>query len=289
MAAKTAVGARLSAALAALGREPRGEWRYEPLAGGSSDRSYRVESREGQWVVKLRSAARGPQLDVEAEARVTAAAAAAGLAPRVVAHDARAGTLVTEYWPGARSWTLRDVRGRAGIERLAAVLRRLHSLPADLSPYALAAVADDYVRVAGTPTACAARYATELAERARRFEARHAPSAFCHNDLVASNVLDDGERLGLIDFEYAVRAAPILALAGVAAMNRYSRGARTRLVEAYYDGAPPVSFDAEELDGVVRTLRLLAWFWAAANARTAAAPGVYEGLLRQLGDWLEAE
>ena len=289
MAARAAVRARLAAALAALGREPRGEWHYAPLAGGSSDRSYRVESAAGQWVVKLRSAARGPQLDVAAEARATAVAAEAGLAPRVVAHDGAAGTLVTEYWPGARSWTLRDVRSRAGIERLAAVLRRLHALPADLRPYALADVADDYVRVAGTPTARAARYAIELDERARRFEARYPPSAFCHNDLVASNVLDDGERLGLIDFEYAVRAAPILDLAGVAAMNRYSRRACARLVEAYYGGAAPAAPDVAELDGVVRTLRLLAWFWAAANARTAAKPQVYERLRRRMGEWLEGE
>ncbi len=282
------VRARLERALAPLGPAP-GAWTYRALAaGGSAHRTYLVERPDGQWVVKMRSDVVGPQLDVAAEAHATALAAAARLAPRVVAHDAAAGTLVIEYLPDARSWTVRDARRDDNVVRLAALLRRLHALPPELPPYALARVAESYVRRAGTPTPRAARRAIELDARARRFEARHPPTVFCHNDLAASNVLDAGDALVLIDFEYAVSSAPILDLAGAAMMNGYDAHARGRLIEAYYGGAP-APFDAAELDETVRMLRLLAWFWAGANARGPASPRLYARLRRQIGAVLDAE
>ena len=63
----------------------------------------------------------------------------------------------------------------------------------------------------------AAEWGDELLTLARRYDARYAPTAFCHNDLVAANVLDDGQ-LALVDFEYAVRADPLLDLANAAGM-----------------------------------------------------------------------
>src|SRR5690606_36576054 len=97
--------------------------------------------------------------------------------------------------------------------------------------------------------------------------------ALCHNDLVASNVLDDGE-LKLVDFEYAVTAAPVLDIAGLAALNDLDKDERWGLAETYYDPAP-VPFSAGELGKVVRLVQLIAYFWALSSAAAADEHGPY--------------
>jgi thiamine kinase-like enzyme len=67
----------------------------------------------------------------------------------------------------------------------------------------------------------------------------------------------------LVDFEYAARAAPILDLASLAAMNDFTGDDQRALLRAYYAGSNvPVS--PADLADVVRMVRLMAFFWARA-------------------------
>jgi thiamine kinase-like enzyme len=96
-------------------------------------------------------------------------------------------------------------------------------------------------------------------------------------------VLDGGE-LTLVDFEYAVRAAPILDLASLAGMNDYASGQLRDLLEAYYrDAAPAV----DELASIVRMVRLLAWFWVRLGVQRVGNAEPYMQLAARLGAALE--
>ena len=75
------------------------------LEGGLKRRSYLVSSGADQWVLRLPAPGADALLDLDTEARVMRAAAAAGLAPSVVAVDAGAGILLTDYRKAARAWT----------------------------------------------------------------------------------------------------------------------------------------------------------------------------------------
>jgi hypothetical protein len=66
-------------------------------------------------------------------------------------------------------------------------------------------------------------------------------------------------------------SAPILDLAGLAGLNDFDAGERLRLVRAYY-GDERVPFDATALDGAIRLVRLLAYFWVLAYGLAAEAP-----------------
>jgi thiamine kinase-like enzyme len=124
--------------------------------------------------------------------------------------------------------------------------------------------------------------ADELLALARDYDRNYAPTAFCHNDLTAANILDDGE-LALVDFEYAVRGTPLLDLANLAAMNGFDFAERRVLLEAY-SGAAPASADLAELDSLVRMVRLMTWFWAALGAARTGDSSPYARYAGELGD-----
>jgi thiamine kinase-like enzyme len=261
-----------------LGLEAAAGARFAPLPGGTHRRSWLVTLTDGRrHVLRLPVAHSSALLDVTTEARAMDLAARAGLAPPVVTFDADSRVLVTEYRPGA-PWTVADARHPANVERLAAVLRSLHALPAELPAFAARRIAADYVAAtAGLEREShATGWGDELLELAQRYDGRFTPTAVCHNDLVAANVLDDG-KLALVDFEYAVRAEPLLDLANLAAMNGFN-GAEQRALLAAYRRATPSAAEIAELAWLVRMVRLMAWFWALlgkANAKDAAPYAQY--------------
>lgn len=148
--------------------------------------------------------------------------------------------------------------------------------PDHVPDYAPASAAASYVERAGGRARLDRmdrRLADELERLALDFERRDAERVLCHNDLVASNILDGGT-LVLVDFEYAVRATPVLDLASLAAMNAFGADERAALLDAYFAGRRDRR-DALELETTVRLLRLMAYFWARALARETGDAASY--------------
>jgi thiamine kinase-like enzyme len=261
----------------------------EPLHGGLHRRSWLVTFADDRRCVLRAPVERSNALlDITTEAEAMSAAARAGLAPTVVAVAAEAGVLLTEYRP-SHGWTPADARRRANIARLAALLRVLHTVHVDLPVFMAERVASSYLWQLGTLRDLheprAAVRADALLALARRYDAAYAPTAFCHNDLVAANVLDDGE-LVLVDFEYAVRATPLLDLANLAAMNGFGAAEQGLLLEAYHRQLPTAAALAE-LAAIVRMVRLYAWFWAELGAQRAVDPAPYVALAAELDAQLQ--
>jgi thiamine kinase-like enzyme len=255
----------------------------EPLPGGTHRRCWLVTFADGARAV-LRTPVRRSNalLDLPTEIRAMTAAADAGIAPGVIAADTETGVLLTDYRPGS-PWTPADARKPANIDKLAAVLRTLHALPAELPVFAAERIARRYLAALplGLPGARVSAWGEELVTLARRYDARYAPTAFCHNDLVAANVLDDGN-LVLVDFEYAVRAEPLLDLANVAGMNGFDGDAQRALLIAYRR-AEPTGTELDELERLVRMVRLMAWFWALVGQASADDSSLYAPYLAELG------
>ncbi len=260
-----------------------------PLTGGLESRSWRVAFGSQQCVLRLPTEAGAPLLDASAEAAAMRVVADAGLAPRVVAADAASGLLVTAFRAAAAPWTPELARTPANVARIAGLLRRLHGVAPDaaMPTYSAAQLAHRYLAplVADRLLTEGQRsHADELLELARRYDALHAPTVLCHNDLTAANVLDDGE-LVLVDFEYAVRGAPVLDLAGLAGMNDYGVRERRALLDEYYCDTP-LTLSLRELDRVVRMVRLVALFWAMVGARRALDATPYTRLASELTETL---
>ena len=101
--------------------------RCTALAGGLTNRTWRVEHGRRRGVLKLDAAPRqAPFGDRSSEAAIQRRAARAGIAPRVLFDDTMA--LLTEYVDGP-VWDTATLTEPGNLERLATVLRRLHALP----------------------------------------------------------------------------------------------------------------------------------------------------------------
>lgn len=246
-----------------------------PLDGGLGRRSYLAQAAGRFYVVRIASEERAGALELGAEAEITAEAAARGIAPRVIAAEPATRALITEHLGRARPLSAAALKEPSNIARVARLLRSLHVIRRPLRRYDPEAFAAEYTRgLADVLGAADRRRAAELHQLARAYRTRFPSLVLCHNDLVASNVLDDGGELRLVDFEYAVTAAPVLDLAGLAVMNDFDDDERWRLAEAYYEGAP-VPFTAAELKKVARLVRLIAYFWALSSAVAAGDRGPY--------------
>lgn len=253
------------------------------LGGGSEPRTFVAVAGSLRYVLRLPLASLPPLLDLATEARAMRAAAEAGLAPDVVAVDLDAGLLLTEYVAG--SWTPELVRQPHVSATIVRALRRLHRLDVDLPVYAVARIAASYLaeldRGGARAVSDEREWAEELARRGRHFDAAYPPTAFCHNDLAAANIVGDTVAARFIDFEYAGRGTPLLDLASFAGMNGFAENERQRLLDEYYGrtAAPAL----RDLDSAIRMLWLLAYFWARVAEQRAPRAQAPAQLVTQIG------
>jgi thiamine kinase-like enzyme len=205
------------------------------IEGGLSNRAWRVDANGERWFVRLghpQAARLG--VDRRSECAVLRIAAAAGLAPGVRVCEPAQGLLITRFIAG-RTWSAADARSLGNLRRVAACLRRLHELPVPEGVHEV-----DYGRqarrlAAGLPSNDAA--GAELAERAAAAFARIGdggyPFTLCHNDLHHLNVLDDGSRLWMVDWEYGGRGNPLFDVASFLTLHDLGPDLTEAFLESY--------------------------------------------------------
>lgn len=236
----------------------------ERLAGGSVNRTLRVRTTAGEFVVRAGGGS-GARLGVDRrrEAALQSVAARAGIAPSIVAASPDARILIAEYVPG-RVWTADDLADPAALERLGARLVELQRvvLPAELQTPGfeplrqierLAAV------VSAAQPAETARVAARVADATHSLAAGGGPrrATLVHLDLHPANLVE-GEELMLLDWEYAACGDPALDLASLLAFDprldldadrlRWASGLGSRLAAA-------------ELAALRRVFEIAHWLW----------------------------
>jgi len=80
----------------------------------------------------------------------------------------------------------------------------------------------------------------QLLNTARELEEAGGPFeiVFGHNDLLPANLLDDGKRLWLIDWEYAGFNTPLFDLGGLASNSELSEPLERWLLQQYFETTP---------------------------------------------------
>ncbi|MGK2924656.1 MAG: phosphotransferase [Lysobacterales bacterium] len=223
----------------------RGASVLECLADGPTNASYLVEQGGERFVLRLdKPGVSILGLDRANERRVCAAIASAGLGPAYLHFDAAAGVYLRPWLEG-RSLRPDDLRDRGVLQRLAAVLRRLHGLAPVGATFDPLAAACRYAEQLGTPGA--ATLAARAAELSAGLQDDAPALALCHNDLVCENVLlTAGQGLVLIDWEYAAIGDPWFDLAVVVRHHELGEELAGYFLAAYLQ-RPPVARESQRL------------------------------------------
>lgn len=212
----------------------------EPLKGGLSNESYKVTDRAGTHVVRIGADYPFHHVFREREVMVARAAHAAGFGPEV--RYSEPGLMVTQFL-GAKTFSAADVRSEAS--RVAGIVRRFHqAMPRYVSGPAFMFwpfhVIRDYARLLVAGSSRMAARIPEWLAISERLEASQVPLPiiFGHNDLLPANFLDDGERLWLIDFEYAGYSTAMFDLAGIASNADMDAETARQLIADYFGHGP---------------------------------------------------
>ncbi len=177
------------------------------LPGGLTNQNLRVTTPEGDYVVRrFRGDAELLGIDRDAEHHDTLAAAEAGVGAPVVDYRPDLGVLVIGYLDGTTYDNTSFARPGV-LASVADACRRLHAGPRFAGDFDMFERQARYLRTVRDRGYSLADGYDELDEPFHRVEralaVRSTPTVPCNNDLLAGNFVDDGDRLWLIDYEYA--------------------------------------------------------------------------------------
>jgi thiamine kinase-like enzyme len=212
--------------------------RAEPIAAGLTNRNYRLELDGEPVFVRIP----GPATDLLAVDRAnelhnTRAAAAAGVGPRVLHHLPEWNVLVLA-WVDARTMSNEAFQAPGEPARIADVLRRLHGGLRFRDDFDMFRLSERYLSVVDER-----RIAIPIGYRDRmgqiaRIEAALAVHPLapvpCHNDLLADNYLDDGDRLWIVDYEYSGNNDPTFELGNTCQELGWDDTRISELATAYF-------------------------------------------------------
>jgi thiamine kinase-like enzyme len=212
------------------------------LSGGITNRNYAIDVRgvAERYVVRL--AGNDTHLlgiSREVEHAATVAAAGLGVGPEVIAFLRPEGYLVTRFIEGTPIADL-DLHSPRVLSRVADSVRRFHDGPAIPGLFVPLRIAEAYralalARGVRIPPEFAPAQAIgrqiEMALLANPLELRP-----CHNDFLPGNLIDDGRRIRIVDWEYAGMGDPFFDLGNFSVNNDLSADEDEAFLGAYDGG-----------------------------------------------------
>ena len=214
----------------------------EPLGGGITNTNFLVRDGNERFVVRI-----GDDIPVHGvmrfnELAASRAAHAAGISPEVVHFEQ--GALVMRYIEG-KTLEPDDVREPRMLGRIVDLVKRCHKeIPRHLRGPALIFWVFQVIRdYAATLEEGGSRMVKELSRLlAVSNSLEEAVGAirlvFGHNDLHAANFIDGGDRLWLVDWDYAGFNSSLFDLGGLASNSEFAPDEEEWLLETYFE-APP--------------------------------------------------
>jgi len=214
----------------------------KPLGGGITNVNFTVEQGAEKFVVRVGDDIPVHQVMRFNERAASEAAFRAGLSPEVV--YAEPGILVLRFIAG-KTFTAADVRDPQNLARIVPLIRRIHTeMPREVRGPALVFWVFHVLRDYGHTLAdCNSRHLARLPALlavAAQLEGQvgAVKMVYGHNDLLPGNLIDDGARLWIIDWDYAGFNSPLFDLANLSSNNEFDRAQETWMLSAYFGSAP---------------------------------------------------
>lgn len=273
------------------------------LSGGLTNRNVKITTPDGVYVARccdMGSNFLG--IDREREHYNTKAAAEAGVGAQVIDYRPDLGILLLSYLEG-RTLDNDDFQRPEILGKAAAAVRALHDGPRfqgrfdmfERQPMYLKTVMDNGFRLPKDYL----DHADTFSEIARVLTSTDQTTVPCNNDLLAGNFIEDGDKMWLIDYEYAGNNDPCFELGNTWAECEMSTDQLDEFVTAYYGRRLRHKIARAHLQGIVGKYGWTLWgciqngsstidfdFWEWAMERYEGAVAVFRGpeLARLLAD-----
>ncbi len=275
----------------------------EAIPAGLTNRNFRVTVDGTPTFVRIPGADTGLlAVNRDNEIHNTRAAAAAGAGPAVLHHLLQWDAFVLE-WIDGRTMSNAAFARPDEPQRIAAAARRLHAGPRFRDDFDMFRLAERYLRVVDERDIRIPDGYRERVGRLPVIESALAvhpiPTVPCHNDLLAENYLDDGQRLWIVDYEYSGNNDPTFELGNTCQELGWDDGRIRELCAAYFDEATDALLARMRLQMIMSDVGWTLWaaiqaaissieydFFGWAEERWARASSGLDG--DELGSWLEA-
>jgi thiamine kinase-like enzyme len=210
----------------------------EPLGGGITNTNFIVDDQGERFVVRV-----GDDIPIHGimrfnEIAAARAAHAVGISPEIV--YSTHGVFIMRFIEG-RTLSEPDVRQQQNLERILDLIRACHNgIPKHFKGPALVFwpfhVCRNYILTAKDGNSRMMDFFPRFLDVNEELEKTvgEINLIFGHNDLLAANFIDDGERLWLLDWDYAGYNTPLFDLANLSSNNALSSKQEDWILETYH-------------------------------------------------------
>lgn len=211
--------------------------------GGLTNRNYLLHTPSGQFVLRLPGEGTSDYINRAAESFNARVASEAGVNAELVFFDPQDGVMLTRFLDKAHTMNALRFRDPGALDRAGKALRRLHEQgPAFQGRFELFEQIEHYLSALGRRKAEIPSGFEEVRGQAlevqKTLERHPVPLVACHCDPLVENFLDDGERVFVIDFEYAGNNDPMWDLGDLSVEGEFDESQDRLLLRAYFDGSP---------------------------------------------------
>jgi thiamine kinase-like enzyme len=206
-------------------------------------------------------------------------------------------------WLPARTMSNEAFAAPGMPSRIAETLRSLHAGPRFRDDFDMFRLAERYLAIVnerGIPVPAGYReHLGLLPQIEAALAARPLPTVPCHNDLLAENYLDDGERLWIVDYEYSGNGDPAFELGNTAQELGLDDDRIRELCAAYFGEVSPAPLARLSLQMIMSDVGWTLWaaiqarispidydFWGWAEERWTRAAAKLDG--PDIEGWLQA-
>lgn len=206
--------------------------------GGLTNRTYKIDAEQGIFVVRIPGEGTEEIINRSDEKKSTELACSLGIDAKLYYFDGATGEKITDYVVDSITMNAELLRKPENIQKCAEIFKLLHTSGVDTGvPFDVIEMSDTYEsfisRHGGSfydDFSEVKKYINEI-KNSYMTNVKKVP---CHNDALCENWVRQGEKMYLIDWEYAGMNDPMWDLADVSLEADFSEENDAYFLECYY-------------------------------------------------------
>jgi len=234
------------------------------LRGGLTNHNYRVNVDGTDYFVRVPGAdSEMLAIDRRNEYQNSMIASRSGVAPKVLYHLKSENVMIQEFIHG-KSVSISDTQSEEAIGKITDSLKKLHRGPGLVNVFNMFRVMDGYLEIIlERKMKISEGYLEEGAAAAKKIEFainKHPqPLTACHNDTWPENLIDDGSKYYLIDFELSGNNDIFFDLGNAAVECQYNDEQVRFLCQSYFGESEAAKVARIQLYSMMSDLGWVGW------------------------------